>query len=123
MILRINGTDITPYLAFGGIKIQRNDVEGPSAGRTLAGGMERDRRQIIWRIDCTCRPLTKAEKDTLFSIIEPVYIQVETNLISSTTITDTFYSNNIPATFLMKDRRGTEYWQGITFPLIQRGRV
>ena len=32
MVFKINGTDITPYIAAGGLKWQRQDIDGPNAG-------------------------------------------------------------------------------------------
>lgn len=34
--------------------------------------------------------------------------------------TKTMYSNNNPASFLIKRENGQEYWDGITFPLIEK---
>jgi hypothetical protein len=36
------------------------------------------------------------------------------------TVTKTMYSNNNPASFLMRKPDGTEWWSGISFPLIER---
>lgn len=35
MVCKIDGEDILPYIAYGGFKWQRSDVEGPGAGRDL----------------------------------------------------------------------------------------
>ena len=35
-------------------------------------------------------------------------------------VTKTMYSNNNPASYLMRKPDGTEYWEGITFPLIEQ---
>ena len=43
MVFKINGTDITPYIANGGLQYTRNDLDGPNAGRALDGTMYRDR--------------------------------------------------------------------------------
>ena len=37
MVLKIDGTDIVPYIAYGGVKWQRSDVDGEGAGRMLDG--------------------------------------------------------------------------------------
>ena len=43
MVFKINGTDILPYVAYQGLKWQRNDLDSEGAGRTLDGIMHRAR--------------------------------------------------------------------------------
>ena len=61
MVLKIDGTDIVPYIAYGGVKWQRSDVDGEGAGRMLDGTLERNRMATKIRLDVTCRPLKSAE--------------------------------------------------------------
>lgn len=114
------GVDLTPYVAYGGIKWQRSDVDGDSAGRTMDGTLHRDRKSIKTRLDITCRPLTAAEASTVLAAIEPEWIDVvydDPRLGANTR--KTVYSNNIPALFEF-ERDGVAYWGGIAFPLIER---
>lgn len=120
MIFKINGTDITPYIASQGLKWSRNDLDGPNAGRTLDGTMWRDRVTTKYRYDITCRPLTIDEASTVLSLIQPEYITVTcTDPVTGGTKSFQAYSNNVPAEYLM-NINGVEYWGGITFPIIQR---
>lgn len=120
MILEISGVDITPYIAYQGVKWQRSDVDGPNAGRTAQGTLIRDRRAIKYRVDVTCRPLTLAEAAKVLQLIKPEYVSVTyTDPEAGGTVTRKMYSNNIPAQFCIKRRDGTELWSGITFPLIE----
>lgn len=114
-------TDMTPYLAEGGLKWSRNDIDASSAGRdTMDGLMHRARVAIKARLDCTCRPLTQAELSTVLSVINPEWLQVQySDPITNTTVTAKMYSNNIPATFLIM-RGTTQLWGGVTFPLIEQ---
>lgn len=121
MVFSINGTDITPYIAFGGLKWQRADVDGPNAGRAMNGDMQRDRVAVKTRWDVTCRPLTSSELSTVLQLIQPEYVSVTcTDPITNTVQTNTFYSNNIPASYSHITPAGVEYWVGFTFPLIQK---
>lgn len=121
MVLNINGTDMVPYIAYGGLAWQRADVDGPNAGRTLDAEMHRDRVAIKIRWDVTCRPVTAAELSKILTAVEPEYVTVQyTDPVTNTVKTGTFYSNNIPANFMMITRGGVEYWTGVTFPLIQK---
>ncbi len=121
MVLTVNGIDMIPYIAYGGLKWQRSDVDGPNAGRTLDGEMNRDRVATKIRWDVTCRPVTSSELAKILQAIEPEYVTV--TYMDPTTNkkkNGTFYSNNIPAQFLMVNSGGVEYWTGLTFPLIQK---
>lgn len=121
MTLTINGVDVTPYAAFGGIKWQREDVDGPNTGRMLDGTLIRDRVATKYRLDVTCRALTLAEASIVLNLIYPVWVTVVyTDPMAGADVTKTMYSNNIPATFAIKQPDGTELWSGIAFPLIER---
>ena len=120
MVFKIDGTDITPYIANGGLQYTRNDLDGPNAGRALDGTMYRDRVTTKNKWAVNCRPLTSQETATLLSLIEPEYVNLTvTNPKTNTTRTCQAYSNNVPAQFLMI-KNGVEYWTGISFPLIER---
>lgn len=122
MVLSVNGVDLTKYIAFGGVKWQRNDVDGENAGRSVDSGyLYRDRKAIKMRLDVTCRPLTLQECKIVLQSIKPEFVNVKyTDPQEGGDVTRTMYSNNIPATFQMKRRDGKELWGGITFPLIER---
>ena len=121
MVLKVDGVDITPYIAHGGLSWQRSDVDGPNAGRTLDAEMHRDRVATKVRWDVTCRPLKSSELSAVLSAIEPEYVTVTyTDPVTAKVKTGEFYSNNVPAQFLMVNNAGVEYWTGVTFPLIQK---
>lgn len=117
--LKINGTDVTDYIALGGVQWQRSDVDGPDAGRDLTATLHRNRVATKRRLDITCRPLKAEEAQIVLTAIMPEWVTVEYLDPQAGAVTRTMYSNNNPATFLMK-QGGTEWWSGITFPLIER---
>lgn len=112
--------DITPYIAYNGIKWSRNDVDAANAGRNQQGEMVRDRISTKYRWDITCRPLTAAEQAMILQLIQPEYITVRyTDPLTNATAQSTYYSNNFPSTYLINNGRGEEYWTGLAFPVIQ----
>jgi hypothetical protein len=120
MVFTIGGVDITPYIAKGGIKWSRNDVDGANAGRMQNGEMMRDRIATKYRWDITCRPLTAEEQSIVLQAIQPEYISVTaTDPLTNTTKTAQCYSNNFPSTYLIRKEDGTEYWTGLAFPVIE----
>ena len=119
MTFKIDGLDVTPYIAFGGLAWRRSDADGPNVGRELDGTLIRDRVAIKYRWDVTCHPLTGAELSTILKAIEPEWVTLEyDDPVTNTVKTARFYSNNIPATFAMRLKDGTPVWTGVTFPLI-----
>ena len=120
MILKIDGVDILPYVAHQGIKWQRNDLDGPDAGRTLDGMMQRGRVASKIRLDITCRPLRTEEARVVLNAIYPEYISVEYTDPMSGQVIKQMYSNNNPATHMLLQDDGVEWWHDITFPLIER---
>lgn len=114
-------TDLTPYIAFGGLKWSRNDIDASNAGRdTQDGLMHRARVAIKVRLDCTCKPLEQADATTVLTAIKPEWLEVQYfDPQEGSTQTKKMYSNNIPATFCIQ--HGTkQYWTGIAFPLIEQ---
>ena len=120
MRLTVNGVDMVPYIAYGGLKWQRNDVDGPDTGRSMDGKMHRYRVATKIRMDITCRPLTGAELQTILTTILPEYVDVSYDDPMYGHITKRMYSNNNPASFMIRKRDGREYWSGVTFPLIEQ---
>lgn len=119
MVLTINGTSILPYVAQEGVKWQRADLDAPDSGRTLDGIMHRGRVATKIRLDIVCRPLRSWEASTVLNLILPEFVTVQYTDPMYGLTTKTMYSNNNPAQFLMIDEDDTEWWAGITFPLIE----
>ena len=120
MILKINGVDILPYVAHQGIKWQRSDLDSSEAGRTMDGVMHRGRVATKIRLDITCRPLRSEETQIVLNAILPEYVNVEYTDPMYGLVMREMYANNNPATHMLIQEDGTEWWSGITFPLIEK---
>lgn len=121
-LLIINGEDFTGYLkASGGYAVKRNDIDGENAGRVMDSTMYRDRRAVKMELTLACRPLTGAEARRLLNAIYPEFVAVTYN-DPRVGIRENvqMYSNNVPSEFLFTKPDGTEWWDGIKFPLIER---
>lgn len=122
--ISIDGTDITGLIARGGVQWSRNDIDGPSSGRTLSGLLVRDRVGTKIRLDITCRPLESGEMRMLQNLIYPEFVTVEYDDPLEGLVTKTMYANNNSGTFLMKKPNvfndGEEYWGSVSFPLVER---
>lgn len=121
MTLKVNGVDMVPYIAYGGFKWQRSDVDGPDAGRDLTGRLRRNRVASKVRLDITCRLLKSEEAHVVLSAIKPEWVTVEYyDPEAGAVLTKTMYANNNPASFQIRQPDGTVWWSGITFPLIEQ---
>lgn len=120
MTFKINNVDMTPYVAYGGFKWQRYDIDSPSTGRAMNGLMYRGRVATKIKLEITCRPLTATELSTVLNLILPEYVTVTYTDPMYGSVTKTMYSNNNPASYLVKKPNGDEYWSGISFPLVER---
>lgn len=120
MRVSINGVDITPYIAHQGVKWSRNDVDGPNAGRNIAGTMIRDRVSTKIRLDITCRPLKLPELQRILNLILPEFVTVTYDDPMYGRVSKIMYANNNGATYLFPRTNGDEYWNDITFPLVEK---
>lgn len=121
MTLTINGVDIIPFVAYGGLAYQHSDIDASNSGRTLDATMHRGRIASKVRWDVTCRPLTSVETQTVLNAIAPEWVTVTyTDPMLGIDVTKTMYSNNRKASFLQKKRNGQELWKVDTFPIIEK---
>ena len=119
MILNVDGINILPYVAHQGLKWQRNDLDSADAGRTMDGVMHRGRVATKIRLDVTCRPLKSEEASIVLNAIYPEYVTVEYTDPMLGLVTKQMYSNNTPASHMVIQADGVEWWQDIVFPLIE----
>jgi len=116
----VDGTDITNYIGYNGLKWQRNDIDSPNTGRDMSGTMHRGRVSTKIRLDITCRPLYARELMVLLNLIYPEYVTVTYDDPMEGSVTKIMYSNNNPAAYQGMNKDGREVWTGVTFPLIER---
>ena len=120
MVFKVNGVNFLPYLAHHGFKWQRNDLDSSESGRTMDGTMHRGRIATKIRLDLECRPLKTEEAQIVLNAILPEFVSVEYTDPMLGLCTKEMYSNNNPATHMLIQDNGVEWWHGITFPLIER---
>ena len=120
MVLKINGVDIVPYIAYGGLKWTRSDIDAPNTGRAMNGLMYRGRVTTKIRLDVTCRLLNADELHMILNLILPEYVTVTYEDPMYGLVTKTMYSNNNPAVYHLHRSSGEELWSGVTFPLVER---
>lgn len=121
MRFEINGIDFVPYVAHSeGFKWQRYDVDSPNTGRTLDGLMHRGRVATKIRLDIKCRPLRADELSIVLNAILPEYVNVTYDDPMYGLVTKIMYANNNPAVHAEIYPDGTELWDGISFPLVER---
>ena len=112
--------DITPYIKYQGVTFSRNDVEAPSAGRTLDGVMHRMRVAVKERMDLETIPVGKGQVQHLLGLLYPVTFRVRVNPypLTNATKTMTMYTNNVKVTHIIHRDNGDDI-QSISFPLVE----
>lgn len=120
MTLIVDGVDLTPYIAYGGLKWSRNDIDAPNTGRSMDGLMHRGRVTTKIRLDVTCKPLTSIELRIVLNTILPEYVTVTYDDPMYGKTTKIMYANNNPAVYQLNKNDGRQYWTGVTFPLVER---
>ena len=120
--LTIDGTNIAHYIKMdGGFKWQRNDVEGPSAGRSLNALAIRDRIASKIRLDCICKPLTGTQRTALENLLltyEFITVTCDDNIFRGQS--RTMYCSAMSGGFMYRTTAGTEYWKDVQFVLVEQ---
>ena len=114
----IGELDITSWIASGGFKWERNDVDASGSGRDMTGTM---RRKVIARKDkmqITCRPLTSAQLTQLFNAVSPTTVTVTYTVPGDVGRTSTFY-NSKKSAGVEQDIGGSIIYKDVSFDLIE----
>lgn len=119
---KIDGTDITQYMDWSGLKYGVNDLDSEEAGRTLDGIMHRSRVSTKIRWDVRTKKLTTSEIQKLMQLIRPEWVTLTCTDLCLGERTYQAYSNNYSvetvATGLNVD--GEILWSEFSFPLIEQ---
>ena len=119
--LKIDGTEIANFTSIDGFEWQRNDVDGPNAGRSVTGKVIRDLVASKIRLDCSCRELTSAERATLEGLLFfSQFITVTSDDSIFRGEARTMYCNAMSGKFSRRKQDGTEYWKDIKFVLVEQ---
>ena len=117
----INGTDISSYIAFRGIKWSRRYVNGRNGGITLAGYTQLDVLAQKSDLSITCVPLTYSDLQTLRALLAAPSVKVIYDDPDTGTGEKEMHPDARGASFLNEDGIDasdvTMMWDGISFKL------
>lgn len=123
ILLFFDDDNFSGYLtADGGFKVERNDVDGPNAGRlTMDAYMERDYIATKAKIYAKCRVLTDAELQKITRKLSQTYISVTyldyaVGLRKNVQMTCTQTS----CEYMFRKADGTMLWKNFSFNLVER---
>ena len=122
MVFEIDGTDITPFIHFEGLKYTTFDLDSEETTRTLDGNLRRSRVATKVRWDVPCKRLRTKEVEEILRLLKPEWVQLRASDPLFGLRVGTFYSNNnsISMKITSKTSEEDELWEGLTFPLIER---
>lgn len=111
---------IINYISYQGIKYTRNDVDGSNAGRAQNGLMIRDRVAVKgkWEVGIV-EAITMTDLQAIMKLAYPQTFHIQTDIPNGINTVFNVYSNNIPVTFCMKKEDGTEYYCGVSIPIVE----
>lgn len=118
--ITINSTDITGFIAEGGVKWSRNDIDGKNAGRDLSGTEIRDRICTKIRLDIRCRKLTYQELQTLLTALYPEFVTVHYADPLFGVRSAMMYCNKNEGDIFRRKMNGTEQWTPSSFSLVEK---
>lgn len=120
MYLRINGTDIMPYLIEDGLEWSRNDLDSSDAGRTMDGVMHRGRIATKIKLNITIKPLETEALSVILNLLQPEFFTVEylDPLFGARSVR--MYSNNITAKLRCRYNAESGKWDSFSVPLVER---
>ena len=111
---------IESVIGLGGIKYTRNDIDGQNAGRNLQGTLIRDRVAIKGKWEVQLTGVVKAQDaQIILTLVQPATFSIKTDLPTGTLTTYNVYTNNIPVQFSMQRPDGSEYYSGVTIPIVE----
>lgn len=112
--------DITPWIAWQGLSFSRNDVDGPTAGRDMAGYMHRDRVAVKEKMNINTIQLNREQMLKLQSLLAPATFSVRVTPYPATNSSKTIdvYSNNVNCSYVIHRENGEDL-QSVSFPLIE----
>lgn len=119
---KIDGTDIAPYIADGGLSWENNDIDSDDSGRTMDSKMYRTALADKDKYTITCRPLKKAESMLIINLLKGhTFVTVSTNLTpSNASISKEMYNSARKNTLRTVYNQTDDLWEGLSFSLIER---
>lgn len=122
MVFEVNGLNFVPFIGEDGIKWTWQGVDGPKTGRNLNALMDRDLIGLKGRCDVTLLWVKKDDIVAINEAIQPKFVTVRTDTCPWKTGVQTFemYSNNVSATLEEEYTDGTQIFDDMSFPLIER---
>lgn len=119
MDVYVNGVLFNDYIAYGTLTWNGYAIDGPNAGRNMAGNMVFDPVTDKERLEFTCRPLTEDEAYIVFNAVKPrTFTVLYKSPADISAVGRTMYRGNRVAKHLMK-KHGKDWWTGIVMQLIE----
>lgn len=118
--MRLNGRDITRYIAAEGFNLSENDLDSPKSGRTLSGLMHRGKVAEKMKAEIKFVPVRKEVVDWVMPIIRNQYFTCETDLFAGGRMILEMYNSTRKYGVAVIDIDGEVWYTGVSFNIIQR---
>lgn len=118
--MRLNGRDITRYIAAEGFNLSENDLDSPKSGRVLSGLMQRGKVAEKMKAEIKFVPVKKEVVDWVIPIIRNQYFTCETDLFAGGRMVLEMYNSTRKYGVAVIDIDGEVWYTGVSFNIIQR---
>lgn len=119
--MRLNGRDITKYIAADGFTLSENDLDSPKSGRTLDGMMQRGKTAEKKKAEIKLVPVKKEVIDWLMPIIRNQYFTCNTDMFAGRGgETLEMYNSTRKYGMAIIDTDGDMWYTNVSFNIIQR---
>lgn len=117
-ILNINGHDYSRYIASGGYKWTREDLDSEKTTRTKDGKLRRDKICAKRKLSFEMMPMPRSMLIQLNNdLSQPTFQARYLDLYGEQK--RTFYCSSFPSDLVMIINGGVELWQGASFNMIE----
>lgn len=118
---KMNGYDITKYIAMGGFQLSENDLDSPKSGRTLDSTMYRGKVAEKKRADIKLVPVKREVLDKIMPILRNEYFQCETDMFPGNgNVIMQMYNSTRKYGVAIVDYFGETWYTDASFNVIQR---
>ena len=119
-VLKIEGCDLSPYLAQD-LQWECNDLDSPKSGRsTMDGVMHRSVIGSKVKTQVVCNPVPETVTRRILPLLKQPFFLAEYLDPEYGVIEKEFYSSKRTCRLRQVYKDGHELWEGLSFPMIER---
>lgn len=118
---RLNGIEISRYIAMDGVQLSENDLDSPRSGRTLDGVMHRGKITHKCKAEIKLVPVKSNVLGMIMGTLRNEYLTCNTDLFPGMgPVNLTMYNSTRRYGVSFIDKSGVQWYKDASFNLIER---